>query len=188
MKLTFTVETGTPDSNGDIVNLDGVNIPDKVTIVENFDRTKPVSMAVVVREGNSLKATAEIPDRLLDKYPAIGFSVKKYHAEGAAKVFDEIDLQCVGLCTKENPNPDIKTVRGQAVNQIVYLYWKNGKIEIHSKNDRWPVSDDDLFMWSYKSREENADWVYKDGEWVYVGKLADESHVCQSCGSRNCIC
>jgi hypothetical protein len=188
MKLIFTIETGMPDSNGDVIKLDGVKIPKKVMVVENFDHSKPVGLAEIKREGDELKAVAGIPEQLLDKYPAIGFKVEKYHMEGKVKVFDEIVLQSVGVCSKENTNPSIKTIRAQAVNQIVYLYWKNGKVDIHSKNDRWPVDDDNLFMWSHKSREDNADWDYKNGDWVYVGKIADEFSVCQSCGSRNCIC
>lgn len=113
MKLTFIIETNQADGNGDVVKLEGVKIPQKVMVVEEFDRTKPVGMAEVKRVGDTLKATANIPDRLLDKYPAIGFSVRKYHTEDKGKVFDEIDLQWIGLCTKENTNPVIKTIREQ---------------------------------------------------------------------------
>jgi hypothetical protein len=113
MKLTFTVETGQVDGNGDIINLDGVTMPDKVMVVEEFDCTRPIGTAEVKRQGDELKATMEVPDRLLDKYPAIGFSVGKLHIEGKCKVFDETVLQWIGLCTKENTNPSIKTIREQ---------------------------------------------------------------------------
>lgn len=73
MKRTFTVETNLPDSNGDIINLDGMKIPDRVLMIENFDRTKPLGYAEVKKEGSELKAIAEIPEKYLDKFPAIGF-------------------------------------------------------------------------------------------------------------------
>lgn len=113
MKLTFTVETGQVDGNGDIINLDGVKIPDKVIMIRNFDTSDVVGVAQVKREGYKLKAIAEVPDNLLDHFPAIGFKIIKQRQEGDCRVFEEIELQSVGLSDKPNTNPDIKTIREQ---------------------------------------------------------------------------
>lgn len=113
MKLTFTVETGHPDGNGDIVKLDGIKIPDKVIMIRNFDTSDVVGIAEVKREGDELKATAEVPNNLLDHFPAIGFKIIKHRQEGGSRVFEETELQSVGLSDKPNTNPDIKTIREQ---------------------------------------------------------------------------
>lgn len=113
MKRIFTIETGLPDSNGDVINLDGIKIPDKVLMIEDFDRTKPLGYAEVKREGNELKATADVPDKYLDRYPAIGFVAVSYRFKDCGRIYDEIVLQNVGLSEKGNTNPDIKTIREQ---------------------------------------------------------------------------
>jgi len=112
--LTFTVETGKPDSHGDIINLDGVKIPDKVPVTIEWDHQRFIGNSIVSKEGDELKATAEIPDKFLDAYPAIGFTAIKYETmEGGGKRFDEMKLYEVSLSSRPNANPDIKTIREQ---------------------------------------------------------------------------
>lgn len=111
MKRTFTIETNKPDGNGDIVNLDGIKIPDKVIMIRNFDTSDVIGVAEVKRDGSELKATAEVPSNLLDHFPAIGFKIIKQRQEGDCRVFEEIELLSVGLSDKPNTNPDIKTIR-----------------------------------------------------------------------------
>jgi hypothetical protein len=115
MKRTFTVETNKPDSNGDIVNLDGVHIPDKVPVTVDWDHSKFIGMASVTIEGEELKATAEIPDKYLDAYPAIGFTAIKYNTNGKGKTFEKVKLYEVSICARPNANPDIKTIREQTI-------------------------------------------------------------------------
>lgn len=113
MKRTFTVATGHLDSQGDIINLDGIKMPDKIQLTENFDPLKIIGHAELKREGDAIRATAEIPDRLLDAYPAIGFRLIKSHMDGAVHVIEEIELHQVGICKNQNVDETIKTIREQ---------------------------------------------------------------------------
>lgn len=114
MQYTFVVETGQPDGNGDIILLDGLKLPSKVIVTDNFQRDRPpLTVAHVNKDGDTLKATAEIPDEYLDHYPAIGFLIKKYSTTEKGKVWEETELKEIGLSEKPNANPDIKTIREQ---------------------------------------------------------------------------
>jgi hypothetical protein len=113
MKRTFTVATGQLDSQGDIINLGGIKMPETIQVTENFDPLKIVGHAELKREGSVLKATAEVPDRLLDCYPAIGFQVIESHMEGNVQVFDEIEIDRVGICIGQNVDETIKTIKEQ---------------------------------------------------------------------------
>lgn len=113
MKRTFTVATGQLDSQGDIINLDGIKMPATIEVAEGFDKTKIIGHAELKREGDVIKATAEVPDRLLDCYPAIGFRLIKSHWDGEAHVIDELELHHVGICSNQNVDERIKTIREQ---------------------------------------------------------------------------
>lgn len=106
-----------PDSNGDIILLDGVRIPKEVAVTHNFRSHEQIGVATVTKEGDKLIAVAIIEDKHLDLYPAIGFSVVKYRTIDTGKVYEEVDLQWIGLCEKPNLNPDIKTIREQQNDQ-----------------------------------------------------------------------
>lgn len=113
MKRTFTVATGKLDSQGDIINLDGIKMPGVIQVTENFDPLKIVGEAELKHEGDAIKATAEVPDRLLDAYPAIGFRLIKSHMEGNVRIFDEIEIDRIGICGNQNVDETIKTIREQ---------------------------------------------------------------------------
>lgn len=113
MKRTFTIATGQLDSQGDIIKLDGVKMPNKILMTENFDNSKVVGKAELKREGDAIKAVAEIPDHLLDAYPAIGFQLLKSHIEGDIRVIDEMKLHYVGLSANRNVDTSIKSIREQ---------------------------------------------------------------------------
>lgn len=113
MIRTFTIETGQIDGNGDIIILDGVHIPERVPVTLEWDHSKLIGMASVKREGDQLTATAEIDDRYLNGYPAIGFTAIKYKSNRIGKTFEEIKLYEVSICSQPNANPDIKTIHEQ---------------------------------------------------------------------------
>jgi len=113
MKRTFTIATGQLDSQGDIINIDGVIMTDKINLTENFDKAKVIGEAELKREDGVLKAIAEIPDRLLDAYPAIGFKLIKSRMEGDAHIIDELELHQVGICKNQNVDESIKSIREQ---------------------------------------------------------------------------
>lgn len=118
MKRAFIIETAFPDSQGNVVLFEGMKIPSKVLITDNFQKdAPPIGTAEVVIDGNYLKATAEIPDQYIDRYPAIGFQIRKYHTIETGKVYEESILEWIGLCENANLNPEIKTIREQTEGQ-----------------------------------------------------------------------
>lgn len=118
MTYTFTIETAQPDSHGDTVLLDGVQLHDNIRVLHNFRRDQLIAtVPVVFRDGDVLKCTAEIPDEYLDKYPAIGFQVQRWSWGSNGRIYERIKLFAVGLCDEPNLNPSIKTIREQINHQ-----------------------------------------------------------------------
>jgi hypothetical protein len=113
MIRTFTVATGQLDSQGDIIKIDGIKMPDKIQVIETFDTSKIVGEAELKRESSTIKAIAEIPDHYLDSYPAIGFELIRYHMDGDTRVIDEMKLHHIGISANPNVDPLIKTIREQ---------------------------------------------------------------------------
>ena len=117
MKCTFIVETNKPDSNGDIINFEGLAIKDKTPILRAFNNAQVLGQASLKVEGEYLIAEAEILDRfeneILDTYPAIGFKILQEHKEGSNRIIDNAKVLAVGLSPQPNVNPDIKTIRDQ---------------------------------------------------------------------------
>ena len=110
MIKTFVVANGKIDSQGDMLMLDGIKIPDKVLVAKDFDHKQPVSFATVDNTGTQLIATADIPDEMIGLYPAIGFEVVKTHREGDIRFIDECKLHYIGLCFNQNVDDDIKPI------------------------------------------------------------------------------
>lgn len=118
MKVTFNIELiGKPDSNGDVIMPGAIKIPDKVPVFREFKHEIPLAFAEVKIEGEEVKATAEIPDELMDAYPAIGFQSLESEVVGGIRRHTSIKLYSVGLCAQPNVNPDIKTIREQTNGQ-----------------------------------------------------------------------
>lgn len=114
-KVTFVIEAGNVDIHGDILKIEGVKIPDKVHLLRNFDHSAvPIGKCEVFKEDGVLKAEAEIPDELLNAYPAIGFSCLSHHKdENGNTVIDDAKLLCVSLCDQPNADPSIKRISDQ---------------------------------------------------------------------------
>lgn len=116
MEVTFVIETGERDANGDKIDLNGLKIPsDKVPILKDFDALKFVGEATVFMEGGILKATADIPKRLLGCYPAIGYTPivrKKTNLSFESDIL-ESRLNVIGVSAKPNIDPAIKKINEQ---------------------------------------------------------------------------
>lgn len=113
MIRTFTVVTGQLDNQGDIINIHGVKMPNKIQLAEGFDPAKVIGHAELKREGDAIKATAEIPDHYLDAYPAIRGRYINFRLEGDHWAIDELELLSIGLCGNPNADPTIKSIREQ---------------------------------------------------------------------------
>jgi hypothetical protein len=65
-KMTFLFETGSLDSQGDVLKIEGVNIPSNIPLTKDFDRSNLIGTCKVFKEGNLLKIEAEIANELND--------------------------------------------------------------------------------------------------------------------------
>lgn len=74
-KVKFIVENGQVDSNGDLINLDGLLIKNSVLLTKDFDLNHPIGNCEVFKEGGVLKAEATLAEDLLNAYPAISFQI-----------------------------------------------------------------------------------------------------------------
>lgn len=75
-----------------------------VTVVLDFDYSKPVGKATVYKEGDLLKADFDVKDGLEGRYPAIGYQYDKGRPlEG--KIF------AIGLCVKQNVDETIEPLK-----------------------------------------------------------------------------
>lgn len=113
MTKTFIVATGNIDSDGDRFILDGIQIPGKVLLTKEFDHTNPIGHCHVVKDENTLKATADIPEEFIGSYPAIGFQILKSEKKGNIRLITEAKLHYVGLCANKNVDSKIKRLSDQ---------------------------------------------------------------------------
>lgn len=114
-KVKFIVENGNVDSDGNVIKLDGLTIPDKkILLIKDFDASKAISKVDVYKEDGVLKAEGEIPEELLTGFPAVGIQIIKSepNEHGGRNVL-EAKLYSVSLCQQPNADPSIKRVSEQ---------------------------------------------------------------------------
>ena len=114
IKAHFIAEAGKVDSQGDIINLDGLKHDETVLLTKDFDAVNPLGRCKVFKEHGLLKAEAEIPEEYLNSHPAIGFQVLKSHKnEHGGMTVTEAKLFTVSLCSSQNTDPSIKSIAEQ---------------------------------------------------------------------------
>lgn len=111
----FVVETDQPDENGTTINLAGVENMDNLPILFNFsmDIKDVITYCKVWHHDGKLICEADLQDKWLDLNPAIGFQAIDYKVQPVGRHYNKVKLFAVGLCTNQNLNPSIKTVRDQ---------------------------------------------------------------------------
>ncbi len=113
-KLSFVIEAGKVDSNGDIVMLNGIYIPnEKIPVLRDFDTSHKsvLSYATVFKEDGVLMASAEFEDNVISGYPAIGFQIiKSEENQHGGRTVTEAKLLCVGICMQPNADPGIPRI------------------------------------------------------------------------------
>lgn len=112
---TFIIETGKVDSNGDVIILDGLKIPDKsLPILKDFNHAECIGRATLKHEGGAIKADAVFSEKYFDGYPAIGFQVIKSEPnEHGGRNILEAKLHYVGISLTPNVDPSIKRLSEQ---------------------------------------------------------------------------
>lgn len=111
MKLNFIVATDQPDSQGDIINIDGVMIDNPIVVLKEFDHNQPLGKATVTKDGGKLRAEFEMKEDFLSGTglsPSIGFQlIKSKKGPDGIRELQEIKLYCVGICANENVDPNV---------------------------------------------------------------------------------
>jgi len=118
-ECVFVIETEDADSEGTVIDLDGIEHKETVPICLNFGRDIKDVVGrgyVWVKEGQ-LWCKAELNIKHLDLYPAIGFEVVEWEETPTGKHYKRVKLFCIGVCNKENLNPSIKTISEQIKDQ-----------------------------------------------------------------------
>lgn len=113
--ISFIAERGNPGSDGTVVDLVGLGLPDRpLVLTTNFDAMQVVASCVASKVPEGLLVEADVPDRLLDYYPAIGFSVEQSEPnEHGGRTVTACTLRSVSLGASPNVDPAIKTLREQ---------------------------------------------------------------------------
>jgi hypothetical protein len=114
-KISFIAERGNPGADGMAVDLAGLGLPERpLVLTTNFDVRQAVASCVTSKVPEGLLVEAEVPDHLLDCYPAIGFSVVQSEPnEHGGRTVTAAKLLAVSLSATPNSDPTIKTVREQ---------------------------------------------------------------------------
>ena len=118
MKLSFIVETGQRDSNGDILKLYGIrNMNERLPLQRNFDPAQALGQCILKREDGILKAIADVDESMFDLFPAVGYQVEKGQAKFDEKtnttVIKSCQLFAIGLSDSRNANASILSLRAQ---------------------------------------------------------------------------
>lgn len=113
-KVKFIIEKGQLDSNGDMLKIDGLKIPDRTLLTRDFDNCNPIGYCDIFKEEGLLKAEADVPEEMLNAYPAIDFQVISQEInENNNRVINEAKLYSVSLCGHPNADPSIKRISEQ---------------------------------------------------------------------------
>lgn len=107
---------GTPDTAGDVIAIDGVELPDRpVTVTRNFDPSQPVGFAKLRKEGDKIFADFSIMDaQSVDGWtPAIGGAtdLPLPPATHGYRIIEKIRLTSIGLSEKGNTDPRIQPLK-----------------------------------------------------------------------------
>lgn len=99
------------DSMGDIIKIDGVNIPDKkLPVLKDFDQHKVIGYADVHKLSQHLVADLNLKEDCAGMFPAIGFVVKKQRRENGVRILEEIELMSVGISKAGNADTSIESL------------------------------------------------------------------------------
>lgn len=146
--LEGVVVTETPDKNGDVYRVDGIQFRKDVPVRFNFLRNSQASMGFAslrVESGQLLakiiidKALAYPEEIISNYYPAIGGVVLK-REDGNPWNIQEFKLKEIGLVPTPNHNPDIKPL-------IVTGYADESRQPIKPTQAPQPMSERKLDSW-----------------------------------------
>lgn len=108
-KVKVVIEKGNYDSNGNVIMLDGLIIPNTdIPVTKEFQDNEVLANANVFKENGVLMAEFEIEDKYLNAYPAVGVKLLEHHIdENGIKVIDKCELFSVGISATQNADNSI---------------------------------------------------------------------------------
>lgn len=106
------VEQGKINSHGDIIDVNGLSVPNlssAVPVLTNFDSNSYVGEAKIYKDKDILKADLNL-NMDLEGWPAIGGQVLKKKGN----VIEEFKITSVSICSIPNADSTIKTIKNQS--------------------------------------------------------------------------
>jgi hypothetical protein len=116
-EVTFIVEQGKPDMQGDILKPSALKgLPKEVKIFKDFDTSlPPVGSATLFHDttGDTIKAKATLDEALFDKCGALGFKIIEHiNNEDGSITVTRADVYAVGL-VEHNADTTIPPIKDQ---------------------------------------------------------------------------
>jgi len=121
MKMTFIVETGKVDSNGDKLVIAGIkNLNETIPLQRDFHPNLQIGDCTLHIEDGVLKATADLKKEHYTLFPALGYEVDKGEARYNKKKNQTEIRSCkifaVGLHASRNTDHEVRTIGEQLEN------------------------------------------------------------------------
>jgi hypothetical protein len=115
--VSFLAECGNPGTDGTTIDLAGLGLPDRpFTLFTDFDVSKAVAKCVVSKVPAGLLVEADVPEALMDCYPAIGFQVlEATDNEHGGRTITKCQLKAVSLSAKPNADSLIARLSEQQI-------------------------------------------------------------------------
>jgi hypothetical protein len=114
-KVCFLAECGNPGADGITLDLAHLGLPKHFAkLLTNFNASELIGLCKVSKAPDGLLVEAEVPEQLLDCYPAIGFKVLESKPnEHGGRDITASTLLAVSLSATPNVDSSIKTLREQ---------------------------------------------------------------------------
>lgn len=114
--MQILVATGYPDSEGEVINLQGMQIDNPIKVIADFDFHHVLGLAQVWVKGEFyLMADIQLKpgiQLIADTYPSIGFQALKRNGN----CVEESKLIYIGICKGKNMDERVKSVGEQQPN------------------------------------------------------------------------
>lgn len=111
------IADGTVDQDNDSISIENVSFKNPVPVIKDFDISKPIGVAALSVDGNTVKAKITIPDSLDPTgeafwyIPAIGGSCDRVKPDGnKIRTITNLKIYKISLSMKPNSDPRIKPI------------------------------------------------------------------------------
>lgn len=118
MRIKFVVDNGKVDSNGDKINLAGIqNISSPIPLLKEFKPTGSLGACQLKLEGGLLVCIADIPKEDHELFPSLGYQAIKgkisFNEKESTTYIKACTAFAVGLTKSRNTSHDIRPIKVQ---------------------------------------------------------------------------